>query len=186
MATTTTSVTITGMPWPFIGVGVPAAQLITAIPSAELRFNAGGVITVAAAGEDQALTIFCLLPNTFTYVLVEAFLRIDGADSDAWDQGSLAQLIDSVNSANIIIPVEFCNSQLAHSLAAFPSRTYSIVRVPTELLIPSGDGDAQFSAQVNNVVTDDAAGTFRFFARFLRYDRNQAQYWPINTPVLTR
>lgn len=186
MASTTTTVTLDGVPFPFIGVGVPAAQMPTSIPSAELDFFDSGSITVAAAGEDQILTITCNLPRTFCYVLIEAYLRITGIDAADWDKGSITQLLDSQAASKVLIPVVFCNQEIGHSVPANSSRTYSVVSAPTKLIIPIGTDDAALSIQVNNVNIDGTVMVYSFFSRFLRYDRNQAQFWQVNTPVLIR
>lgn len=189
MATTATLITLAAQAFPFIGIGVSAAQLITPIPSAEVVFNtpaAGLPITVASAGEDQALQVNCNLSRTFCYVLVEAFMRIDGIDANAWDKGAAATLFDSASVPTNMITTVMTNLELAHANSASQIRVYQLTAPPQKLIVPTGPDDAKFQVNVQNTTIDDGVGVCFFYARFLRYDRNQAQYWQVNTPVLVR
>lgn len=185
MATTATSFTPTGKPFPYIGVGVPAAQLITPIPSAEVVFTVVGGITVAAAGEDQRLLITCELPRSFCWVFVESSLNMTGVNQDDWDNAARVFFRDSVATPEIVIPISMPADGLGHETATLFSRTY-LAQPSTKLMVPSAGDDCAFQLQLSNIVIDGAAGGVQFYARFLRYDRNQAQYWMVNSPVLTR
>lgn len=184
MAATATLITLSGQPFPYIGIGVPAAQLITPIPSAELVFQSIlGTITVAAAGETQSLLVNCPLPRSFCYVLVELMMRIEGADAAAWRTQTLATLQDSASVPSTLLPLELL---AVHPPTGAASRTYAMPVAPSKLIVPLDIDNGLLSVFVDNPNIDDAAATLMFFARFLRYDRNQAQYWQVNTPVLIR
>lgn len=189
MATTTTTVNLLGRAFPFIGIGVPAAQVITGIPSAELVFSspfAGNAVTVAAAGEDQNLFINMPLPRSFCYVLVEASMRYAADDASDWDQSATCVMVDSATVPETVITTELVNSQLAHILTLAEVRQYTMPYVPSKVIVPLAADDANLSISLFNAVIDGSAGTAYIYARFLRYDRIQAQYWPINTPQLIR
>lgn len=185
MATTATLFTPGLKSFPYIGIG-PAAQVMSPIPSAEVTFSIiSGAITVAAAGEDQSIFINCLLPRSFCYVLIECSMRISGIDADAWDQEAFADLQDSSSSPVDVIPVRMVNLQLSHNTSISKARTY-VASPPSKVVVPLAIDDAKFSIYVQNTTIDDAVGSLRFFARFIRLDRNQAQFWQVNTPVLIR
>lgn len=191
----TTTATVIAPPlesFPFIGIGPASQHPITAIPSAEVTFaifSAGGRvddITIAAAGEDQTVTVNCDLPRSFSYVLVEAYARIQGADGDEWDTEGFSNLNSSITSPDIVYPINFGGRPgVGHSNPTNESRFYE-VSAPGVVLIPTGPDDARFTTTWSNVTIDGSAMTISFFARFLRYDRNQVQFWQVNTPVLVR
>lgn len=195
MASTATLFTPIGKQFPFIGVG-PAAQVITFLPSAELIFTiVNGAVTVAAAGEDQSLLINCDLPRSFCYVLVECSMLLDNPDADEWDRGTNSVLQDSVTSPDVIIPCEVSNEFLAFessSVGANQARVYTLKNGPSKVIVPTSSQGAgptangRFRVFLGNTTIDGLAGFIHFHARFLVYDRNQAQYWQVNTPVLTR
>lgn len=187
MATTGTLFSLEGKPFPFIGIGVAAAQVITPIPSAEIVFQVvSGVITVAAGGLDQSIFINCNLPRTFCYVLVEVFFRIESADAGDWDAATVTTIEDSSSQATVLIPLRLTNDSIGHTSTAIASRSYSLETPITKLIVPLGPDDGKLSIFLQNDTIDGAAGILHFFARFLRYDRNQAQFWQVNTPVLVR
>lgn len=188
MATTTTAFTLLGKPFPFIGIGVPAAQYITWIPSAELIFKVeDGAVVVAAAGADQILVIECPLPRTFCYVLVECSMSLRGATIDDWRQAASCVLIDSsASDEKTAMRVVLENEKLANANTADFLRTYQVKNPPAKLVIPRFSDDALFNVTLFDPVIDGALASLDFYARFLRYDRNQAQYWQVNTPVLVR
>lgn len=185
MATTATLIEPVGVPFPFIGIGVASAQVITPIPSAEFVFNViSGSITVAAGGEDQSLLINCFLPRSFCYVLVELSARIEGADSADWLKGASTTLQDSSSVPTNLIPMVFESKEL--SAVSSAQKAYVASVIPTKLIIPPGIDDAKLACFWKNPVIDGAVGIIHFYARFLRYDRNQAQFWQVNTPTLIR
>lgn len=192
MATTVTTIAPPLVAFPFIGIGPAAQQPISAIPSAEVTFNIfpqGGIaddITIAAAGEDQICTVNCDLPRSFSYVLVEAYARIQGADGDEWDSEGFSNLQSSITDVEVNYPINFGGRPgVSHSNPANEARFYE-VSPPGVVLVPVGPDNARFTTTWSNVTIDGSAMTIGFFARFLRYDRNQVQYWQVNTPVLVR
>lgn len=187
MATTATAFVPAMTQFPYIGVGVAASQYITAIPSAEVTFLvSAGVVTVAAAGEDQRVLITCNLPRTFCYVLAESSLLLRSVDADNWDNSARCTFRDSSVTPEITIPVSYPADGLGHNTATEFSRTYVVKDTPNKLLVPISTDDAVFQIQLSNVTIDGAAGVLNFYARFFRYDRNQSQFWPVNTPQLVR
>lgn len=189
MATTTTTFAPAGKSFPFIGIGVPAAQLITPIPSAEFVFSIIlGAVTVAAAGESQLIAVTCELPRTFCYVLVDISAQYLAADANEWDDNLTVGLRDDLSSPDISIPIQLHSSDISRTTSK-EVRTYTTDSpLPSKLIIPKNfDGlNAALDVSLFNPIIDGAAGTFTLFARFLRYDRNQSQFWQVNTPVLVR
>lgn len=187
MATISTGFSPDAIPFPFIGVGVPAAQLITPIPSAEIFFAVnGGAVTLAGVGDDQFLEITCHLEKSFTYVLVESSFYLKGVDVDNWDTACRANILTAATAPSKSIGVEYNNIGLAHDTSLVSSRTYVAKNITKDVIIASGTSNPKFTVGVWNVVTNGAAATLNFFARFLRYDRIQSQFWQVNTPFLTR
>lgn len=187
MAVTATLVTIEGVPFPFIGTGVPAAQLITPIPSAEFTFNVINTeITVAAGGQTQSLLINCPLPRSFCYVLVECVMQIIGNDAGDWDARGVGSVLDSASSPTTLIPFELASSGAGFSPVLGRARTYLLSVPITKVLVPTAVDNGLLTVFAVNNNIDGAVGKVTFYARFLRYDRIQAQYWQVNTPVLVR
>lgn len=189
MATTLTQFTPQGRTFPFIGIGIPAAQFTTWIPSAEVIFvlPPSSAITVAAAGEDQEVRISCNLPRSFCYVLVESTLRVRGLDAADWDKAAHADLTDSAGSDDkTSIPLNYENVEVSHISTTLLARDYRLLDPPSKLIVPQANDDALLRVQSFNPTVDGAVGVVKFYARFLRYDRNQAQFWQVNTPILVR
>lgn len=189
MATTATVFTLAGAAFPFIGIGIAPAQYITSLPSAEFTFMMdAGAVTVAAAGEDQSIEVICPLPRSFCYVLVECIMTLTSNAADDWDKACRAALNDSasVGINRLAIPLQMTNTELGHSSALTFQRDYQVKPVPSKLIIPQTQDNASLNVKLRNVVIDGNSGTLRFYARFLRYDRNQAQHWQVHTPVLIR
>lgn len=187
MATTATLVTIAPRQFPYIGIGIPAAQLPTFIPSAEIIFQTiSSAITVAAAGETQSVLVTCNLPVSFCYVLVEMSMRIESIDALDWSKGTNAELMDSSSAPEILIPLVIDSINDTEVTETTNSMTYSLKNPPTKLIVPAVADDARLSVFTFNSTIDGAVAAVRFYARFLRFDRNQAQFWQVNTPVLVR
>lgn len=187
MALTTTTFSPPGVQFPYIGIGVAAAQYITAIPSAEIVHTVRDeAITVAGSGNEQVVIITCDLPASFCYVLVESWFRITSDNADDWDQQAVANFTDSLTASVVTMPLIYDNDQLGRNSVAELSRTYGLKTVPSKLIVPTSNDDARVTVKIFNVVQNGGVGVMKFYARFLRFDRNQAQYWQVNTPVLTR
>jgi len=187
MATTETDITPIGFPFPYIGIGVAPAQVITPIPSAEFLFKiTAGAITVAAAGKDQKLTIICDLPRSFCYALVESSLYIRGADTADWDDNAVCTLRDALSDSDVTMPIDYSTKGVGHASTTFVIKTYVARDIPSKLVIPQMNTDGRFEIEIMNTTIDGALGAVFFFARFLRFDRNQSQFWQANYPVLTR
>lgn len=186
MATTATVIDPAPLQFPFIGIGVPAAQLATPIPSAEVSFVVNAeAVTVAAAGEDQSLQIRCFLERSFCWVLAECSMRITNADANEWDPEGIVNYSDSTQASLVAIPLVL-NSLNVIGLSASKVRNYQINNLPTKVIVPASTDSARLSVFLRNTTIDGAAGTVEFYARFLRYDRNQAQHWYVNTPQYIR
>lgn len=188
-----------GKQFPFIGMGGAYAQPpYNFLPSAELIFTiVNGAVTVAAAGEDQSLMINCDLPRSFCYVLVDCSLFLDCRDADEWDQGTSSLLQNATTATpDVIIPVEISNDFLAFgssSVGANDVRIYTLKNRPSKVIVPTsalGAGgptsNGRLRVFLGNTTIDGVAGIIHFHARFLVFDRNQAQHWQVNTPVLVR
>lgn len=187
MATTETTFTPAAKPFPYIGVGVPAAQLITPIPSAEVVFTIdGGAVTVAAAGASQKIEINCILPRSFCWVLAESSFFLRGASVDDWDDECRCSLRDANTNADTTMPIEYAAHGLGHNSATDFSKTYVANHIPQKMVISRMETDPRLQIELWDVVIDGVAAVIHFYARFFRYDRIQSQYWMVNTPVLTR
>lgn len=175
------------MPFPYIGIGVAAAQVITSIPSAELLFIIKDeAITIAGAGNEQAIVISCDLPRSFCYVLIESTLRITSVDADNWDKQMICNYTDSISVSDVSMPLTYEQELLGRDSVTSLARTYQLKFPPSKLIIPTKTDDAQLTIKNFNVVQAGAVGSLKFYARFLRFDRNQSQFWAVNSPILTR
>lgn len=187
MATITTSFTPEGLTFPYIGIGVDPAQFITMIPSAEVMFQiTSGAVTLSGVGDDQKINIDCALPRSFAWALVESSLILKSVDAGDWDLNCRSWLVDATTNPVYNTPIEYVSEGLAHDTTLQESLTYTVRNLPTKIIVPHSTLDANFHVQLHNITLNDAAGVMTFSARFLRYDLNQAHYFAVNTPLLTR
>jgi len=158
----------------------------TPYPKAEIVYNIqDGAITVAGAGEDQALVISCALPTSFAYVLQDLTMTIKAAgDIDDWRLAALAKLKDATAAAWELDMV-FEGSSLMGSAAA-QLRTYGLRTEPPQKMLLATGGGATLTITLDNPVIDGEAAEVDFFARFLQFDLNQGFRTSVNTPILTR
>lgn len=186
MATTLTFIAPPVRRLPFIApVGEPDIWW-TPYPKAELVYNIqDGGITVAAAGEDQALVVSCALPDSFAYVLQDLTMTIKAATDIAdWRLAALAKLKDAT-AAIWELDMKFEGGSLMGIPAAL-LRTYGLTIEPPQKTLLAIAGGATLTITLDNPVIDGEAAEVDFFARFLQFDLNQGFRTSVNTPILTR
>lgn len=189
MATVTTNFTVDPVVLPYIGPAPFGDQWASAIPSAELMFPiVTQSITIATGGKDQLASIFCNLPGGWAYAFLECNMSIFGGDSANWDSCAKARMVDGNTSNNWRANFDMCSGGLFHAGTASPGQTYQIdsASILKKIIIPPRDNFAQFTVNVMNINLDESAVNLDFFARFLRFDINQAHLWAVNTPVPVR
>lgn len=117
-------------------------------------------------------------------------MRNVGANAGNWDKGAMCTLQDSQASPTTVITMPFDNHEPGAATAGVGVKSYQVDVPTTKLLVPNAQAipidDGLLQVSLTNSIIDGTATTLQFFARFLRYDRIQAQYWQVNTPVLTR
>lgn len=188
MATTTTTIALTGRNFPLIGLtgyGYPS----NAIPRSELLFDgAANAITVAAAGEDQIVSITMSLPRGYAYVLLEATLRIYGADVADWDDCAGAELQDSDVSPQFLAHMSFCNpgGEVAHSAGGVALKTYQVERPIQKVILCDRPGNGRLWVSCMNTTIDGVVMNCNMYARFARYDLEQARYFAVSAAVPVR
>lgn len=147
-----------------------------------------GPIVVAGAGEDQQVKITCTLPRGWAYVFVEATMRLTNVDIADWDDCASSEMQDSTSGpVHFIAHMTMCNDgSIAHASTTQPIKTYHVVNPINKVILCNGDGDGRLRFIIMNTTIDGAAGQVDCYARFLRFEMNQAHHYAVNTPVSTR
>lgn len=187
MATTTTTLTLASSRVAYIGVGVADGN--NPIPRAELNFiSYGGVVTAAAAGEDQLLSVVMSLPASYAYVLAHCSMWMfdaetgDMADWDTAFNALLTNVTSGTAPGSWISGIRFSSDALWSRSAVLKGRTYVGTELPQKIIIPNVAGNARMVCDLRNLTVDGGPMTLYFLAKFLEFDLNQATHWAVNTP----
>lgn len=195
MATTTTSFAPAATIKPFSGldkIGNPYRAI--QVPRAEVLFKIfNEAYLVAESAEFQRITVTCVLPVNFSYVLADFSSRIIAIDAEEWAaQGSL-NLDDSDStdrtfgfSQEVISngPIDDLGTNATKVRAFCPCGPF--LRAMLQSPLGSGAAPPRLFHALSNPVADGAAGTFTMYARFLQYDIEQTTHVEVNTPTLIR
>lgn len=193
MATTTTTLVPDVVELPYIRGGDEAEVWRSNAPRGEKFFTVAPSstnITIAAAGEDQLITMQMILPSGFAYVLVELHATMFGADIGDWDTSARCEYKNNLttNSATILAGMKCTSDGLWHAATTLPGTdmTVSAGDLYKGIMLPMLETDAAITFQWFNTTIDGIAMTFRMFARVLVYDINQAHHQAVNAPVPVR
>ena len=184
MATTTTSLTPAASIFQYQGMPDILGER-TRIPRAEINFNLDeAVVTVAGAGEDQALIITCVLPPGFAYAMREVHVGLKTANGDDWDNTAWGQMANGAGATRTLFaPIQFASNGTSRGITR---RIWVVSEYVKQVMIPvPGDGP-EMGFSVSNTTIDGAAGTVSFFAAFLQFDIEQAHNFAVNNPLPIR
>lgn len=188
LATTQSVFDLGAINFPYIGL-MSGDYAQTFIPKSEVLFSlSAGTIVVAGAGEDQQVRVTCNLPRGWAYVFLEATLRITNADVADWDDCASSEMKDNDSgTVNFITHMTMCTGAgIAHASTTQPIKTYHVMNPINKVFLCNGAGDGRLRFVLHNLVIDGAAGTCDAYARFLRFELNQAHHYAVNTPVSVR
>jgi len=112
-------------------------------------------------------------------------------DLDTWSAAAECFLTDNSNIPQWLSSMTFSRGPLGPvtQTATLNSATYRIVDPVKKIVIPgrvNPQGVGRLAAYLMNRTQNDGALSAWFFARFYRYELNQAFFYPLNTAVLTR
>ena len=183
MATVTTTVQPVLTRFPFVGLPEPA-QRKSVIPTAELVFDLDPteIVNAPGAGNDRSIIFECNLPNNFSYVLVEAVIRIFSSTNGvtpAWETISFFSATDQGKADRISGCTAGCVFE-----ATQDGRGQQIYEFLGPKYVFGANSSIDFYCADTNL--NGPQDRFKFFARFLQYDLNQKYHHEVNTPVLTR
>lgn len=187
MATTTTSFTPTPLVLPFAGARPNPSQDQSIIPNSEVIFRVNsGSIDLSGVGDVQRAIVDCLLPPGWGYLMTDwacSLADTVAGDTADWDDEAQLLLRDSSTSEVWRYTMGCSKPALGFSASTTLKSAAFAIRGPLleKFIIPSV-GSAQLFFSSFNLVTNQAAMVIQYFARFIRYDVNQAYNWPINTP----
>lgn len=186
MAVITTTLTPTPARFPYINPYGPPEVWATGIPREELIFTAlGEAIAVATGGNTQRLVVNMNLPAQDAYVLVEASLALSGADNDEWNVQGFSRLISERTGAALwAIMFPFPGIEVPEGASA--GRKIYSSGVSNKVLLTKHPDGGQLVFKTDNNTADGSVMSFEIFARFLVFDRIQAQNYNVNSPVPTR
>lgn len=189
MATTATTLTPEGKNFPLIGLtryDYPSNY----IPRSELLFTIqAGAVTVAGAGEDQRLIVNCNLPRGWAYVLLEASMRVGGVDVADWDDCATCELYDDNGSGlnkKFIAHMQFCTDGISHTSTTLPQKTYALAHAIGKVFKCDGSSFGRFQTIIMNTTVDGTVMAVDLYARFARFDLEQAHHYAVSTTVPVR
>lgn len=193
MAVITTTFTPEPSPDPYSGV----SQLIidnSDVSRGEIVFSVfDGAVALSGVGDNQFITITCLLPLNYSYTLADFFLSITSTagETNGFDDALACRLLDDNTGTDRTFAFMLPNH--AGPIANFSAGlkevlTYCLDCFPTQLLKSAGQGALNLNVQCFNATANDAAYEVNFYARFQQFDINQALNAQVNrqTPVRTR
>lgn len=187
MANTITNIPLTAINFPYIGAAPTQDQWATPIPRSEKIFSTvATAVTAGGAGNEQAANVTAILPEGFAYVMVESVVSLIGVDIADWQKSAFATLDDSVATPTFRDTFIADRGEIWATSAILPGGTYRCSECPTKIIIPSAADGGRLQYWLQNNVQDGVAMSVIAFFRFLVFDLNQAYYWGVNTPLLTR
>lgn len=188
MATTDTTITVTPSNFPLIGYNA-LDGFANYIPRSELLFKSGSTaVTVAGAGEDQRILASCILPRGWAYVFLEATMRMDNPDVADWDDCAGLELSDSIADPNFLCHMTFCNpsGEISHGSTAQFWKSYYVHNPVNKVFLCDGADDGRLRIILMNTTIDGTAGSVHIYARFARFDLNQAHHFAVSAPMPVR
>lgn len=187
MTVTTTTLALSAINVPVIGAAPTQEQWRSPIPRSQKIFGTtSSSVTVAGAGNEQALIVTANLPEGSAYVLVESAVSLVGADIADWQPSAFAALDDSVATPTYRDTFVADRGALWATGVTALGGTYRCHECPTQIVIPSAMDGGQLTYWIQNNVQDGVVMTCIAFFRFLVFDLNQAYFYGVNTPMLTR
>lgn len=178
----------------FSYIGLPPGMLTETVPvpraAINFRINAG-VVTEAAAGEDQLFSIACLLAEGYGYILSEINLFFNDAEAgDGADWGSMLTAwvsnTDVTHDDRILSGIKFEGYTMVTSTTALSSSVFQVDLVPSQTIIPVQGTSGKLHVSGFNATIDGGPLTLWFLAKFLEFDLAQAHHWAVNTPYPVR
>lgn len=173
---------------PIQGVGT-LPQSLTAIPQHALLFE--GTEQMAADGNQLSIVATYELPRGYVYTLTDfeaSIQAIATADLAYWES-VLDLLVRYVNRSDQIlthrVPMNSWGAQLADG-TYFHSRSYVPERLPSYPIFPSqeaGVNQIEVTALSQSPPTSDCE--YHTFARFLAFDQQQFENFPLHTPTIS-
>lgn len=192
MSIDTTVFTPTMIRFPYIAppaLAIPDSWL-TPIPRGEGIFSIfNGVVAAPSAGDSQSLSINCILPNSFAYVLVEVTCRLQDTeigDSADWDDNMQSYVTDDASNGSWLAAPQTPGLRYrTNNLQVVGGQAFQMMLPPKKMILPKSDEGGLFLTNYNNSIDGGPMQIF-FMAKFLEYDLNQAHFFAVNTAVLTR
>jgi len=188
MATTTVSYAVPKFLIPLQGPGT-AIQALTAIPQRAVIYE--GTVDVPADGNQQQIEVSFYLPDNAVYLVSDFETTVEAqsvGDLNRFDSVSLLNVryIDQANQVRTHKVA--CNSWNAITGNATPydhARSYVPERLPSYPIQPAGELEAA-SQQIQWIILSGSAIAsdieVHAFARFLAYDKQQFENFPLHTP----
>jgi len=146
--------------------------------------------SLPADGNQFALTVGMQLPANVVCLLTDFSAQLRGAEADlnaGWGAISYLEIQQTVQGGDVAEQYLACNSWgLSYDNSGFPAqRTYMMEQRPTYPLFTSDPITQQqlWYATSRAVIANNMQGYF--FARWLVFDRQQFENWPIHTPAIT-
>lgn len=157
----------------------------TNLPRAEIIHSlVGAIVPVPGLGDNQSVSIVMNLPQNFTYVMVDCFAAVNGADASDWNAVALGTNIQS-DPPTFQTWFELTSTGALQISAGGSARAYNAPRLPRGLMRGATSG-ANASITINNPVDNGSAMTVNAYTRFLMYDVDQFHNVMVNTPQLQR
>lgn len=179
----------------FVGAG-GMDKINTFIPRSELIFSRiAGVVILSGSGDTQHCSIVINLPRGYGYVLSDwSFYLRETVSGDLlnWDAAPTCYLVDSPTDPTWIKHVAMGRAGLSKTDAGLNQYTYYASDLCTKMIIPKNPpnpdaGDTgRLQCDITCQTTNQAALLIYCFAKFLKFDLNQAWGYMANTPIPVR
>lgn len=163
------------------------------IARGELRLFSSTAIALTGVGDNQLLSFSHNLPRNWAWALLDFYARIVmvATGTNAWDACGLLQIADDNSSVNQSFRATmelFSDDVCFFTGNALEGRAFRLrpERGFTGIILPGANDAVNFTGQLFNSTTQEAAAVFECYTRWLQYDVNQAHNYAINTPIPVR
>lgn len=176
---------LTGIPQPF--------QTVSAIPRAEVYYKQNfKAIALSGVGDDQLAIVSCILPKSFSYVLMDCFMDLQtalDADMADWDDTVYCLMRDAESGATDALGFAGRAGGVvsgSDSGVQAPRKIYDFNNLPRGVIIPKQYENGTLTLKLANPATNDAVAYLSCYIRLLQFDIAQSHHYEVNAAIPTR
>jgi hypothetical protein len=192
MAIVTTTITPTGVPFPYAGLSDPLRQFTQGAQSETIFQEVATDIPASGAGDNRRISLICTLPRNFAFAVVDCQIALEGetaATSNTWPAAFQLKIQNAANETDStsLIPIELLSGGESGTRSTDDRRrTWTPTKLPGAVVIPAVGDSVALLLDVINQTANDQAYDLYFYARFLQFTIEQSNHWQVNSPVPVR